>query len=159
MNATCETPRDPRGQVSRTLSKADDKPWLLSAIRQRCLDDLRAPIFSEDVRISAGRRFRLATYLGQVSVVRRDTYRRWGILGVAIACLCALPTVVAALPVHAARIAPADLRAKVLAAADHPYQGYVQSDSTLNVPDLPQLGSLSSLLGGTTTIRTWFADQ
>lgn len=91
-----------------------------------------------------------------MSVVRRDTYRRWTVVGVAIATLCALPSVVSALPVHAPAVAPGDLRARMLASADHPYQGYVETDGRLNLPQLPQLGTVSSLLSGSTNIRTWF---
>jgi hypothetical protein len=92
-----------------------------------------------------------------VSVVRRDTYRRWAVVGVAIAVLCALPSVVSAFPVHTAAIAPAALRARMLASADHPYQGYLETEGRLNLPQLPQLGTISSLLSGSTKIRTWFA--
>jgi len=95
--------------------------------------------------------------VGRVSVVRRDTYRRWAVVGVAIAVLCSLPSVVSALPVHTAAIAPDALRARMLASADHPYQGYVETDGRLNLPELPQLGTISSLLSGSTKIRTWFA--
>lgn len=95
--------------------------------------------------------------MGRVSVVRRDTYRRWAVVGVAIAVLCALPSVVSALPVHTAAIAPAALRARMLASVDHPYQGYAETDGRLNLPQLPQLGTISSLLSSSTKIRTWFA--
>jgi hypothetical protein len=94
-----------------------------------------------------------------VSVVRRDKYRRWGAVGAAIAVLCALPSVVAAWPVHAAAVAPADLRARILAAADHPYQGYAESDGGMDLPELPQLGAVSDLLSGSTMLRTWYAND
>jgi hypothetical protein len=89
--------------------------------------------------------------------VRRDTFRRWIAVGAGIAALCALPGVIGALPVSAAPVAPTALKARILAAADHPYQGLVSSAGALDVPALPQLGAVSSLLGGVTTIRTWFA--
>jgi hypothetical protein len=94
-----------------------------------------------------------------VSVVRRDAYRRWAVVGLAIALLCALPSVVSALPVHTAAVAPEALRARMLAAAEHPYQGFVETDGRLNLPELPQLGAISSLLSGSTKIRTWFAED
>src|ERR1700737_1871260 len=84
-------------------------------------------------------------------------FRRWGVVGVAIAVLCALPSVVAAWPVHAAAVAPATLRARILAAADHPYQGYAESDGGLDLPELPQLGTISDLFSGSTMIRTWYS--
>lgn len=92
-----------------------------------------------------------------MSVVRRDAYRRWIAVGTGIAALCALPSVLGALPVSAAAVAPATLEARILAAADHPYQGLVSTDGELDVPQLPQLGAVSSLLSGVTTMRTWFA--
>lgn len=89
--------------------------------------------------------------------MRRDAFRRWITVGAGIAALCALPGVIGALPVSAAPVAPAVLRARILAATDHPYQGLVSSAGALDVPALPQLGAVSSLLGGVTSIRTWFA--
>lgn len=96
-------------------------------------------------------------YRGQVSVVRRDAVRRWTAVGAGIAALCALPGLIGALPVSAAPVPPTALKARILAAADHPYQGLVSSAGALDVPALPQLGAVSSLLGGVTSIRTWFA--
>jgi hypothetical protein len=92
-----------------------------------------------------------------VSVVRRDAYRRWIAVGTGIAALCALPSVLGALPVSAAAVTPSALEARILASASHPYQGYVSTDGELDVPQLPQLGVVSSLLSGVTTIRTWYA--
>lgn len=92
-----------------------------------------------------------------MSVVRAAKYRRWAIVGTAIAVVCALPSVLGALPVHAADVSPSVLRARILASADHPYQGYAENDGSLDLPQLPQLGEVSSLLSGSTMIRTWFA--
>lgn len=92
-----------------------------------------------------------------MSVVRRDAYRRWIAVGTGIAALCALPSVLGALPVSAAAVAPAVLEARILASPGHPYQGYVTTDGRLDVPQLPQLGAVSSLLSGVTTMRTWYA--
>lgn len=92
-----------------------------------------------------------------MSVVRRDAYRRWISVGTGIAALCALPSVLGALPVSAAAVAPTALESRILASAAHPYQGYVSTDGELNVPQLPQLGVVSSLLSGVTTMRTWYS--
>lgn len=92
-----------------------------------------------------------------MSVVRRDAYRRWIAVGTGIAALCALPSVLGAFPVSAAAVAPAQLKARILASTDHPYQGYVSTDGELDVPQLPQLGAVSSLLSGVTTMRTWYS--
>jgi hypothetical protein len=95
--------------------------------------------------------------VGRVSVVRTAKYRRWAIVGAGIAVLCALPGAVAALPVDAANVSASVLEARILASADHPYQGYAENVGGLDLPQLPQLGTVSSLLSGSTMIRTWFA--
>jgi hypothetical protein len=95
--------------------------------------------------------------VGRVSVVRTAKYRHWAIVGAGIAVLCALPGAVAALPVDAANVSATVLKDRILASADHPYQGYAENDGGLDLPQLPQLGTVSSLLSGSTMIRTWFA--
>lgn len=90
--------------------------------------------------------------------MRAAKYRRWLIVGIGVALLCALPGVVGALPVHALNLSPAALESRILASADRPYQGYAENDGRLDLPQLPQLGSVSSLLSGTTMIRTWYSD-
>lgn len=92
-----------------------------------------------------------------MSVVRTAKYRHWAIVGAGIAVLCALPGAVAALPVDAANVSATVLEDRILASADHPYQGYAENDGGLDLPQLPQLGTISSLLSGSTMIRTWFA--
>ena len=63
----------------------------------------------------------------------------------------------AALPVRAPNLSPAALESRILASPDHPYQGYVENDGRLDLPQLPQLSAVSSLLSGTTMMRTWFS--
>jgi hypothetical protein len=92
-----------------------------------------------------------------VSVVRRYTRRRWLAVGGGVAVLVALPPVVAAWPVGAARADPRALRSRVLGSATVPYQGYVDSEGHLALPDLPQLGDVAGLLSGATSIRAWYA--
>lgn len=93
----------------------------------------------------------------RVSVVRAAKYRRWAVVGAGIAALCALPGALGALPVHAADVSATTLKARILASADHPYQGYAENDGGLDLPQLPQLGAVGSLLSGSTMIRTWYA--
>jgi hypothetical protein len=51
--------------------------------------------------------------------------------------------------------APA-LRARILASADVPYQGYAESSVDLGLPDLPDLGDVSTLLDGITDQEAWY---
>ena len=62
--------------------------------------------------------------------------------------LCALPAVIGAWPVPASSLSAAALRARILRSADVPYQGYTESNVGLDLPSLPDLGDVSSLLDG-----------
>ena len=90
--------------------------------------------------------------------MRAAKFRRWLIVGIGVALLCALPGAVGALPVHAVNLSTAELESRILASTDHPYQGYAENDGRLDLPQLPQLSSVSSLLSGTTMIRTWYSN-
>ncbi|QUQ63401.1 hypothetical protein JJ691_11130 [Kutzneria sp. CA-103260] len=73
------------------------------------------------------------------------------------AVLVAAPLALAALPASA-RMDPAALRARMLASISLPYQGYAESTGSLGLPDLPNLSEVTSLLGGTTRLRSWYVD-
>jgi hypothetical protein len=73
-----------------------------------------------------------------------------------VALLCGLPAVVAAWPVPASPLSAAALRARILRSADVPYQGYVESSVDLDLPSLPDLGDVSSLLDGVTDQYAWY---
>jgi hypothetical protein len=100
-----------------------------------------------------------------VSVVSRDTRRRWSFVATGVLALCLLPVAAAARP--APRVAPGAaggaagdpdrLRALVLASATRPYQGYAVADGGVGLPELPELAEVSGLLGGSTTVRAWYA--
>jgi hypothetical protein len=72
------------------------------------------------------------------------------------ALLCALPAVIAALPVPASSISAPALRARILASARVPYQGYAESTVNLGLPQLPDLHNVSTLLDGTTDQYVWY---
>jgi hypothetical protein len=91
-----------------------------------------------------------------VSVVRRQAQRRWLVVACGVALLCGLPTIVAAWPVPNSQLSAAALRARILASADVPYQGYVESSVDLDLPSLPDLGDVSSLLDGVTDQDAWY---
>jgi hypothetical protein len=92
-----------------------------------------------------------------MSVVRRDTFRRWSLVCAAVAALCLLPAVVAAWPAGSATgVDPARLRERILASVDQPYEGYISTDGRLGPPPLPGLDDIG-LLGGSSRLRAWYA--
>lgn len=70
--------------------------------------------------------------------------------------LCAIPAVVAALPVPASPISAAALQARILASDRVPYEGYAESTVNLGLPELPDLHNVSLLLDGTTDQYVWY---
>ncbi|WP_433088025.1 hypothetical protein ACQP1P_19055 [Dactylosporangium sp. CA-052675] len=92
-----------------------------------------------------------------MSVVRREARRRWAVVAALAGVLVAVPLVVAFAPVSAERVEPAVLRDRIIAAAQGPYQGYVESRGSMVLPDLPQLADTAALFGGTTSMRVWHA--
>ena len=73
-----------------------------------------------------------------------------------VGLLCGLPVIVSALPVPASSLTAAALRARILASADAPYQGYAESSVDLGLPALPDLGDVSTLLDGITDQEAWY---
>ncbi len=92
-----------------------------------------------------------------MSVVGRDARRRWLLVGGGLVVLCLLPVTVAVLRSPGGQADPVRLRQAVLASATRPYQGYADVSARLDIPSLPELGDVASLLGGTTRLRAWYA--
>jgi hypothetical protein len=90
------------------------------------------------------------------SWVTRGAWRRWSVVLSGAAALCAIPAVIAALPVPGSTISAAALRARILASAAAPYQGYAESTVSLGLPQLPRLHNVSNLLDGTTDQYVWY---
>jgi len=91
-----------------------------------------------------------------VSVVSRQTWLRWATVACGAAALCALPVVVGALPVPNSPLSATALRARIMASAHVPYQGYADSTVSLGLPSLPDLSGVGMLLDGTTDQYTWY---
>jgi hypothetical protein len=72
------------------------------------------------------------------------------------AALCAIPVVIAALPVPQSPISAAALRARIVASARVPYAAYAESTVDLGLPELPDLHDVSQLLDGTTDQYVWY---
>jgi hypothetical protein len=63
---------------------------------------------------------------------------------------------VKALPVPRSPVGAAALRARILASARVPYQGYAESVTALGIPRLPGLAGVGALLDGTTDQYAWY---
>jgi hypothetical protein len=92
-----------------------------------------------------------------MSVVGRETRRRWLLVAAGVAVVCLLPVAVAAWPQPRVGTAPQRLRELILASADRPYEGYADSNGRLALPDLPELSDVGGLLSGSTQMRVWYA--
>jgi hypothetical protein len=90
-------------------------------------------------------------------VVRPAKLRAWT-LAAAVAVVAVLaPQVGGWLPVSNVTVDPATLRTRVLDSANRPYQGYAEVRGRLQLPELPNLRDLTTLLTSTTHVRTWYA--
>ena len=94
-----------------------------------------------------------------MSVVSGRARLRWGVVAAGTALLCGLPALIAAWPVPASALSAAQLRARILASADVPYQGYAESDVNLGLPNLPDLSSVSTPLDGSTAIMLLMSES
>ncbi|HEY7323715.1 MAG TPA: hypothetical protein VH520_02720, partial [Streptosporangiaceae bacterium] len=89
-------------------------------------------------------------------VVTRQSQGRWALVAAGTALLCGLPAVIAAWPVPASGLSATQLRARILASAAVPYQGYAESSAGLGLPSLPDVGNITTLLDGTTDQYAWY---
>jgi hypothetical protein len=89
-------------------------------------------------------------------VVRRQARLRWLAVACGVALLCGLPAIIAAWPVPDSSVSSGTLRARILASGAVPYSGYAESSVTFNLPSLPDLGDLTTLLDGITDQYTWY---
>lgn len=92
-----------------------------------------------------------------MSVVRGQTSRRWATVGAATTMLVAIPVLLASRPVPTATLSPAAVLAAALRSAGVPHQGLVQLDASLGLPALPVISDETTILSGTTRIRTWWS--
>lgn len=105
-----------------------------------------------DSRTAARRR----PYGDCVGVVRRATARRWTVALAGTVAIGLIPTALAALPAHESDRTPRELVAAARDSAAISHEGYVETTGTLGLPDLPRLGEVAALLGGTTHARVWW---
>ena len=81
---------------------------------------------------------------------------RWGVVIGVVAVLAATPTVISRLPAGDTDISAPDLLSRVQGSGNVPFSGYAKSTGGVVLPVTDQLSSLTDLLGGTTTMRTWY---
>lgn len=86
-------------------------------------------------------------------------WRRFALVAVGLATLCAAPSIVAAIPATDSDISAVDLWQRVRGSADVAFSGYAEPTSRLSLPDVPQVGGVLELLGETTPLRVWWVDQ
>lgn len=92
-----------------------------------------------------------------MSLLRRIATWRWGAVGAGVLALAALPALLGAVPAGADRPESATaLLTRIRASATVPFQGYAEASGNLAIPDVPQLGDLPALLGGSTRLRAWY---
>ncbi|MGZ4637837.1 MAG: hypothetical protein ACXV2J_02130 [Actinomycetes bacterium] len=97
-----------------------------------------------------------STYGAWVGVVRRATAGRWTVALGGTLVIGLLPAAFAALPADDSSRSPAQLLRLARQSARVPHEGYAESTGGLGLPDLPRLGDVASLLGGTTHARVWW---
>lgn len=85
-------------------------------------------------------------------------WQRWAAVGTGLAVLAAVPSLVAARPVHDAGASASALLARVRASTSVSYSGLVETHGSLSLPDIPQAGDLAALLSSTTRLRVWWSD-
>jgi len=91
-----------------------------------------------------------------VGVVRRATAGRWVIALSGTIAIGLLPTALAALPATGSDRTPREIVATARDSATIAHEGYAETTGTLGLPDLPRLGQVAALLGGTTHARVWW---
>ncbi|HEX3588566.1 MAG TPA: hypothetical protein VHV74_02965 [Pseudonocardiaceae bacterium] len=91
-----------------------------------------------------------------MAVVLGRKTARWALVAAAAAVLCAIPSVVASLPVGSAHLTPQQLQRRIADSGTQPYGGYAQTQSELGLPNLPALGNVTSLLSGISNVRVWY---
>ncbi len=91
-----------------------------------------------------------------MSVATRGTALRWAVALAGLAAVALAPPAWARLPVHEPDLAPRQVLDRARGSADVAYAGLAESTGTLGLPDLPRLGDVAALLGGTTRARIWW---
>jgi hypothetical protein len=85
-------------------------------------------------------------------------WQRWAAVCLGLAALIAIPSLVAARPVHDSDVSARALLSRVRASTSIGYSGLVETHGSLFLPNIPNAGDLAALLSGTTRLRAWWGD-
>ena len=92
------------------------------------------------------------------SVVAGARLRRWALVAVLAVLAVVAPAVIASRPVSLGATPPPDeMRARIAGSDRDGWSGYAESGASLGLPSLGALSDVTSLLGGTTRMRAWYA--
>jgi hypothetical protein len=91
-----------------------------------------------------------------MGVVRGATAGRWAVALGGTLAIGLLPSAFTALPARESTLTPRQIVAEARDSAGIAHEGYVETTGTLGLPDLPRLGAVAALLGGTTHARVWW---
>jgi hypothetical protein len=85
-------------------------------------------------------------------------WQRWAAVCLGLAALVAIPSLVAARPVHGSDVSASTLLSRVRASTSIGYSGLVETHGSLFLPNIPNAGDLAALLSGTTRLRAWWGN-
>ena len=91
-----------------------------------------------------------------MSVVSGAAAGRWAIAAVVTVVVASAPAAYARLPTAESSLRPAQLLAQARHSTRVAHSGLAESRGNLGLPDLPRLGEVAALLGGTTRARVWW---
>jgi hypothetical protein len=86
------------------------------------------------------------------------SWQRWAAVCAGLAALVAVPSLIAARPVHDSNVSANALLSRVRASTSIGYSGLVETHGSLFLPNIPNAGDLAALLSSTTRQRVWWVD-
>jgi hypothetical protein len=85
--------------------------------------------------------------------------RRWGVVAAGTLLMVAVPVALRLLPAADSDVSAGDLLAQARAAQGRAWQGYVETDGTLQLPDADRFSDVGTLFGERTRMRAWWQDD
>jgi hypothetical protein len=86
------------------------------------------------------------------------SWQRWAAVVSGLAVLVAVPSIIAARPVHDNGTSARTLLNQVRASTGTGYSGLVETHGSLFLPNIPNTGGLAGLLSATTRLRAWWSN-
>jgi hypothetical protein len=91
-----------------------------------------------------------------MGVATGGTTRRWAAALAGLTAVALAPAAYDRWPAGEADLAPRLVLARAVHSSEVPYQGLAESTGSLGLPDLPRLGDVAAMFGGTTRTRVWW---